>query len=132
MSKKEDLELTKKEVERKALEFVQEKGHTEKTYVMNLETGEYYGYQLPPFNALKAAYIANIMRCVGRIIDPELVVYFSASQEFEELDDKIEFAANNTMMRLGSLYTYATEDGRQQLDEMIGGMSRSRAYRRFF
>lgn len=131
-SKREMIEELKQTVEEDALSFVMEKGHEGKTVVVNIETGEYYSYQLPAVNALKAAYVANMMRKIGRVNDPSLVVYFSASKEFEELDSKIEFAAKNTMLRLGSLYTYANEQGQKQLDKMMYDAQRRAKYKRYF
>ena len=131
-TKREIIEEMKETVVEDAMEFVKKKGHDERSMVINLETGEFYGYLLPPVNALKAAYIANMMRRVGNISDSELVVHFSASKEFEELDSKIEMAAGNTLLRLGSLYTYANEAGKTCIEDMVENTMAQEIYKRYF
>ena len=131
-TKRETIKKMKETVMEEATAFVGQKGHDEKTMVMNLETGDCYSYSLPPVNALKAAYIANMMRGVGRISDSELIVYYSASQEFKELDSKIELAANNTMLRLGALYTYANKSGKECLESIIKNTMIKATYKRYF
>ena len=125
-------EEMKKAIEGDAFRFVEEKGHTDNTLVMNLETGDCYSYQLPPVNALKAAHVAHVMRKVGHVADTELGVYFSASQEFVELDAKIELVANGAVLRLGTLYTWANDMGREQLEQMVEDKRQETKYNRLF
>lgn len=132
-TKLEIIEGLKKTVMEKAIAFVKKKGHHEKTMVIDLEIGGLYGYLLPPVNALKAAYVANIMQRVGNMPrEIELIVNFSASQEFAELDDKIELVADNTMLRLGTLYTYASKAGKDCLQDLVKNTMLETAYKREF
>jgi hypothetical protein len=132
MRRMEIIEKIRETVVEDAHAFVEEKGHDEKSVVINLETGEYYAYLLPPINALKAARVANIMRKVGRICDAGLVVHFSASKEFEYLDKEIEFAANNNLLRLGELYTYATAKGKDCIEDMAKQTMLEHVYRKYY
>jgi len=105
MGRKEIIKEAKKTLEKDMKSFLKEKQIKDYSMVVNLETGEMYSYKLPPSNALKAAYVAQIMRKIGKINDMEFVIMYSASREFQSLDSKIEFLPNNNLLRLGDFYT---------------------------
>ena len=104
-------------LEESAHAFVLSKKAEERSTVFNVETEEFFGYLLPPKNALKAAYVAHILRRVGRIHDIEFVVLYSASDEFAYLDDKI--VADGDFLRLGGLCTHLTPEGKVAIDDMF-------------
>lgn len=102
-----------------AKKFVNEKGFEGATKVLNLETGDFYSYQLPPRNALKAAYVAHVLTRVGRVDNQAFNVLLSASQEFEKLDARIEITENEGYLKLGSLYVARSPIANECIEDAI-------------